>query len=32
MPVLTETRVLPQALEATWERLAAAVAVLPANP
>ena len=32
MPVLTQTRVLPQALEATWERLAAAVAVLAANP
>jgi ATP adenylyltransferase len=32
MPVLTQTRVLPQALESTWARLAAAVAVLPANP
>jgi ATP adenylyltransferase len=32
MPVLTQTRVLPQALETTWERLSAALAVLPANP
>jgi ATP adenylyltransferase len=32
MPVLTQTRVLPQALESTWDRLTAVVATLPANP
>ena len=32
MPVLTQTRVLPQALESTWERLTAALSALPANP
>ena len=31
MPVLTETRVLPQAIESTWERLTAALVTLPAN-
>jgi ATP adenylyltransferase len=29
MPVLGQTRILPQALEATWEKLAAAAAGLP---
>ena len=32
MPVLMQTRVLPQALESTWDRLTAVVATLPANP
>ena len=32
MPVLTQTRVLPQALESTWERLTSVAATLPANP
>ncbi len=32
MPVLTQTRVLPQALESTWERLTAAVAALATHP
>jgi ATP adenylyltransferase len=32
MPVLGETRVLPQSLEATWERLAATVGQLAPNP
>jgi len=31
MPVLTETRVLPQAIDSTWERLTAALVTLPAN-
>jgi len=32
MPVLGQTRVLPQALEATWERLAAAAAKMTNDP
>jgi ATP adenylyltransferase len=32
MPVLGETRVLPQSLEATWERLASTVGQLAPNP
>ena len=32
MPVLAQTRVLPQALEATWEKLAAAAGRIAANP
>ena len=32
MPVLTQTRVLPQALESTWERLTAAAAALAVRP
>jgi ATP adenylyltransferase len=32
MPVIGQTRVLPQSLEATWERLAAVVAQLAPNP
>jgi ATP adenylyltransferase len=32
MPVVGQTRVLPQSLEATWERLAATVGQLAANP
>jgi ATP adenylyltransferase len=32
MPVVGQTRVLPQSLEATWERLSAVVAVLAPNP
>jgi ATP adenylyltransferase len=31
MPVLGQTRVLPQSLEATWERLSASVALLTPN-
>jgi hypothetical protein len=29
MPVLGQTRVLPEALETTWEKLRAAAATLP---
>jgi ATP adenylyltransferase len=32
MPVVAETRVLPQSLEATWDRLAAVMAQLAPNP
>jgi ATP adenylyltransferase len=32
MPVVGQTRVLPQSLEATWERLSAVVATLAPNP
>jgi ATP adenylyltransferase len=32
MPVLGQTRVLPQSLEATWERLAATVAQMAPSP
>ena len=32
MPVLGQTRILPQALEATWERLSAEAARLAATP
>jgi ATP adenylyltransferase len=32
MPVLTQTRILPQALDATWERLTAAAQELGHNP
>jgi ATP adenylyltransferase len=32
MPVIGQTRVLPQSLDATWERLAAAVAKMGPNP
>jgi ATP adenylyltransferase len=32
MPVVGQTRVLPQSLEATWERLSACVAGLAPNP
>ncbi len=32
MPVLAQTRILPQALEATWEKLAAAAEALRARP
>lgn len=32
MPVLGQTRTLPQALDATWERLASAARDLPQNP
>ena len=32
MPVVAQTRVLPQSLEATWERLAANVGQLAPNP
>ncbi len=31
MPVIGETRILPQALDATWERLTQAAAALPAR-
>ena len=31
MPVIGQTRVLPQSLEATWERLAAAVVQMAGN-
>ncbi len=31
MPVLGQTRILPQSLEATWDRLASTVALLPPN-
>jgi ATP adenylyltransferase len=32
MPAIGQTRVLPQSLEATWERLAATVAQVPPLP
>jgi len=32
MPVLGQTRVLPQALESTWERLTSALSMLAPNP
>jgi ATP adenylyltransferase len=32
MPVIGHTRILPQSLDATWERLSAVAASLPANP
>jgi ATP adenylyltransferase len=32
MPVVGQTRVLPQSLEGTWDRLAATVALLAPNP
>jgi ATP adenylyltransferase len=32
MPVISQTRVLPQSLEATWERLSATVGQLAPNP
>jgi ATP adenylyltransferase len=32
MPVVGQTRVLPQSLEATWERLSATVGQLAPNP
>jgi ATP adenylyltransferase len=32
MPVIAQTRVLPQSLEATWERLSATVARMAPNP